>query len=358
MTLDDDQQEIDELLRRAGAEWRRQQPPPPEPDLARGRQLNQPQRRWLFPALAAASIAIVLLVVSPVLKEPDPAPPTGSGPHPSSSEQAPQGSARALIVHEGDRVEVTGLVIAAPNQDALYCPPRPTAQDPQDPLATPGETPPAAVRPIPTCPASLAVRLNGLDVDRLASAETIQATRIGYATIRGTWQGQSIDITEQTAPEQPSPAPLDDVPCTAPSGGWRVEKTDSPSELNALDAHLKAQPQRFSNGRVTYQNSPAGQATVMVVPVVSGDLSVTEQELSTIYHGNLCITRGTLSIAEGDSIAQRVGSLMNTARISGVSVQGDQVHVTLFILTDQLYEQLASIGVDKLDLQPAVRPVG
>ena len=34
-------------------EWRRQQAPPPEPDLARGRQLNQPRRRWLIPALAS-----------------------------------------------------------------------------------------------------------------------------------------------------------------------------------------------------------------------------------------------------------------------------------------------------------------
>ena len=355
MIISDDQKDIDALLRQAGAEWRQQQPPPPEPDLSRARELGRRSRRWLMPVVAAASIAAVVLGLTFMVTRPGPTDPANQG--------SQQSSASDLIVHDGDTVEVTGQVIATPGQAVVFCPPRATRRDPQVPIVPPGESPtPEGMDSDSTCPATLAVTLTGVDLERLSSPATVQGTLIGQATLRGTWHGRSIDVTEQTAPRQTAPVPNDSVPCPAPAGGWKVDNQDGVAERNALDAYIRANPERFSNGRIAYVDTPSnGRATVMVIPVASGDLDATQQELEAVYQGNMCITRGTLSIAEVQRVADRVVALMNNigASISGVSesTQTGRVTANLFMVTDQVLEQLTEVGLDKLELNPVVRPV-
>jgi hypothetical protein len=357
MSLSDDQQDIDALLRRAGADWRQQQPPPPEPDLSRARELGRRSRRWLLPAVAAASIAVVVLTLTFMVTRPgtEPTNPVGQGPQ--------QSSASDLIVHDGDTVEVTGQVIAVPGQAVVFCPPYASARDPEIPVPRPGETPaPEATSSAATCPAKLAVTLTGVDLERLSSPATVQHTRTGQATLRGTWHGRSIDVTEQTAPRQATPVSNDAVPCPAPADGWKVDNLDRAEERNALDAYVKARPERFSNGRIAYVDTPSNRkATVMVIPVASGDLDATQRELEAFYQGNMCITRGVLSIAESRRVAERVVALINDntgASVSGVSesTRTGQVRVNLFMVTEQALEQFSEIGLDKLELNPVVRP--
>ena len=50
--------EVDDLLKEAGARWRAGQPSAPEPDLDRIIRPKKP-RRWVVPALAAASVAAI-----------------------------------------------------------------------------------------------------------------------------------------------------------------------------------------------------------------------------------------------------------------------------------------------------------
>src|SRR5262245_26846033 len=96
-------------------------------------------RRWWVPLLAATSVAAVALAI---------AVPRFQG-HSESGGAAAEAS---YLVRDGDRVEVTGLVIAAPGRPVVYCPPLPTT----------GDLPEAA----PRCSANFAVTLTGADLDR------------------------------------------------------------------------------------------------------------------------------------------------------------------------------------------------
>ncbi|ONI71749.1 hypothetical protein BWI15_16530 [Kribbella sp. ALI-6-A] len=99
----------------------------------------------------------------------------------------------------------------------------------------------------------------------------------------------------------------------------------------------------------------------MVVPVVSGEVDSTQRELEAVYEGNLCVTRGVLSIAEGQRLAERVGALQNDRAnsISGVALDtpNGRVVVALFMVTEQLYEQVVDLDLEKLEFDPVVRPV-
>jgi hypothetical protein len=103
------------------------------------------------------------------------------------------------------------------------------------------------------------------------------------------------------------------------------------------------------------------EVTVLVVPAVQGDLAATERELKALYRGNLCISRGATSLAEGQQIAQQVSALPHDPAnpISGATLDtdGQRVTVSLFMVTESRFEQFAAIGLDKLNLVPAVRPV-
>jgi hypothetical protein len=306
--------------------------------------------------LLAAAVGVVIAAVVTGCGD-------GSNIPPIGERWTPQSSASDLIVHEGDTVEVTGQVIAAPGQAVVFCPPRATADDPQVPPLRPGEIPtPDVTDPAPTCPTTLAVALTGVDLDRLSSPVTVQRMRAGQATLRGTWHGRSIDVTEQTAPKQTTPALDNVVPCPAPAGGWKVDNAERTIEQNALDAYVRGQPDRFSHiGIANLDTTSSGNVAVMVVPVVSGEVDSARRELEAVYQGNMCVTRGVLSIAEGQRIAQRAGVLGNDKAnsISGVALgtHTGRIKVRLFIVTEQLYEQFMDIGVDKLELDPVVRPV-
>jgi hypothetical protein len=306
------------------------------------------------PRLSAVAVGVVIAAVISGCGEGSTAPPIGE-------RWAPQSPVSDLIVHDGDAVEVTGQVIAAPGDAVVFCPPFASADDPQIPVLRSGETPSPVKPPAPTCPTALAVTLTGVDLDRLSSPVIVDGTRAGWATLRGTWHGRSIDVTEQTAPKQATLRP-DDVPCPAPGGGWKADDGNTVPARNALAGYVRARPERFADIRVGYPvTTSSGNVSVMVVPVVSGEVDSTQRELEAVYEGNLCVTRGVLSIAEGQRLAARVGALKNdTANlISGVALDtpNGRVVVALFMVTEQLYEQFVDIGLEKLELDPVVRPV-
>ena len=139
---------------------------------------------------------------------------------------------RHWLCNEGDVVEVTGQVIVTPSGGAMYCPPRPTNEDPEVPPVKPGETPSMVTRNCRQLPESLKITLHGVDGDQLGSSEMIEGTRVGYATLRGNWRGQSIDVTEQTVPASPSPAPVDDIPVLHLAvGGRSAASTDRANSM-------------------------------------------------------------------------------------------------------------------------------
>ncbi|WP_432948290.1 hypothetical protein ACQPXM_13315 [Kribbella sp. CA-253562] len=285
----------------------------------------------------------------------------GSTAPPIGERRAPQSPVSDLIVHDGDAVEVTGQVIAAPGDAVVFCPPVASTADPQLSVLRPGKSPSPVRPPAPTCPAALAVTLTGVDLDRLSSPVSVDGTRAGRATLRGIWHGRSIDVTEQAEPKQATPHP-DGVPCPAPAGGWKADDGNTVRTRNALASYVRARPERFADIRAGYPDTTSsGNVSVMVVPVVSGELDSTQRELEAVYEGNLCVTRGVLSIAEAQRLAERVGALNNNGAnfISGVALDtpNGRVVVALFMVTEHLHEQFVAIGLEKLELNPVVRPV-
>jgi hypothetical protein len=93
-----------------------------------------------------------------------------------------------LIVRDGDLVECTGGIIAAPGRPVYYCAPHPEPAIFYDPP-----------RP-PECPAGLSVPLTGVDLGLLAMPRTVAGVLAGSATIRGIWRDRTIAVTEQFGP--------------------------------------------------------------------------------------------------------------------------------------------------------------
>lgn len=231
-----------------------------------------------------------------------------------------------LVLHDGDRVEASGAV-----EDGHLCAPAPTG----------------AV----TCPYGIAV-------------PGVAAT--GGTTLRGRWHAGGLSDIEQL-PYAPSPAgelgdgPVlpDSPPCPAPPGGWRAGE-DTGSDDRIRD-HLRAHPDRFAEPFATH----SGNARILVVEVVRGDIERARTELTAIDPGNLCVVAapGGRSIAEDDELQATAGTavraLMNDPA-SGIyltSPEDGRIRVLMVQLTPALYDRLATIGLDRLVLDPWIRPV-
>ncbi len=124
--------EVDDLLTRAGARWRADQPSAPEPDLDRMLGGRKRPRAWV-PALAAASVAAIAAAALTVLPGGDQRPTADTAPSVAQSNQTGTPAVRTeqtgrsnddLLVRPGDKVEVSGEVIAAPGKPVVFCPPR------------------------------------------------------------------------------------------------------------------------------------------------------------------------------------------------------------------------------------------
>ena len=112
--------EIDDLLTRAGARWRADQEAPPEPDLEYMLSGGRKPRRWV-PALAAASVAVVaagIIAVLPNHQDQPQGPPQSiaQGNHQPNDEQ---------LVKPGDKVQVSGRIVAVPGKMPVFCLPLP-----------------------------------------------------------------------------------------------------------------------------------------------------------------------------------------------------------------------------------------
>jgi hypothetical protein len=166
--------EMDDLLRRAGARWRADQELPPEPDLE---YVVHGKRKSWIPALAAASVAVIAAGVLAVL-------PNHNEPTPAATAQPPTND--ALLVKPGDTVRVSGQVIAVPGKTPVYC----------APLAVGAIGYPKGKEPAPSCPAQYAVALNGVDLDRIFDITMIKGVRTGHATLTGVWDDRSIVVKE------------------------------------------------------------------------------------------------------------------------------------------------------------------
>lgn len=344
--------EADDFLREAGAQWRAGQPSPPEPEL--GRLTGHGPRRWV-PALAAASVAAIAagaLVVLPGDGRED-APLTGPQDTAATSNEIDPAS---LLVRDGDRVQVSGEVIAAPGRPVVFCAPH----------AESAIGYPPGQEPAPSCAPDLRIELTGVDVSKLSG--TRKGVRFGNARLIGTWKDRTIAVQQQLAPLAVEPPGsetdfLTDVPCKAPSGGWQTSGDGSVPQ--AVSSYVSARPDQLAELWLGWPDglaTPSGQSpgtSVVVVQVVRGDLEQVHRELTAMYAGNLCVAPGKYSQTDGKTVGAALAALAGKGL--GISVSGSvmgnrRAPVQLIVVDERAFAEFSWIGLDKLDLQPAVRP--
>jgi len=348
--------EVDDLLTRAGARWRADQPSAPEPDLDHILGGRRSPRRWV-PALAAAGVAAIaaaaLIVLPDGAKEPAAGPPPATSDSPQAFAAGNQVPNDELLVRDGDRVEVSGQVIAAPGKEPVFC----------APLPKPAIGWPKGKEPAPTCEAQYAVTLKNFDLTKLADATAIKGVRTGITHLTGTWTGRTIKVTDQTIPQEQSTTaelniPPDEVPCPAPAGGWPAvpNNIDKAAVATFLDSHAD----QVANPSVLYPKGRApGAPEVFTIGVAHGDLAAFRTAFEKVYDGNLCVHPVKLSKTELDRIGTAVADLFP----KGFGVYGsgsgevDKVSVSALVYDEALKTALTPIGLENLELEVAVKPV-
>jgi hypothetical protein len=305
------------------------QPPPLEPDVTRSVTSNR--RGWLVPVGAAAAtlLAAGALGFAAYRTSPEPVPGAAAA-RPGIVPAGPAG----LIVRDGDLVEASG-----PVEDAELCAPAPVT------LQVGGDT----------CP--YGIRVPG-----------VKPT--DGATLRGRWHPNGLsDIRRMpyspptTGTHGESDLP-DTPPCAAPPGGWSESEDWLHLGLDGpVDDYLRAHADQFAEPFATH----VGNARILVVEVVSGDVDRARAALSAIYTENLCVVAapGGHSIAAEERLqattGKAVGALMDGTGRSGIytaSPENGKIRVNMLALTQPLYDKLVAIGIDHLIIDPWIRPAG
>ncbi|MBB3098545.1 hypothetical protein FHR83_006244 [Actinoplanes campanulatus] len=233
-----------------------------------------------------------------------------------------------LIVRDGDLVEASGPV----EEGSTMCSPAPV--------------------PAINGPCRHGIRVPGVEPT-------------GGVTLHGRWRPDGLSDIRRM-PYSPTSAgvlgdsDLPDVPpCPAPAGGWR----DGEDWVDGrVDDYLHAHADQFAQPFATH----VGNARILVVEVVSGDVDQARAALTAIYADNLCVVAapGGHSIAAEDKLqattGKAVGALMDDPA-SGIylaSSEDGKMRVMMLQLTQPLYDKFAAIGLDHLILDPWIRPVG
>ncbi|RZU18677.1 hypothetical protein EV645_0875 [Kribbella rubisoli] len=338
--------EIDDLLTRAGARWRADQDAPPEPDLEYMLGGGRKPRRWV-PALAAASVAVVAAGIIAVL-------PNHQGQPQSPPQSFAQGNHEPndeLLVKPGDKVQVSGRIIAVPGKTPVFC----------APLASTAIGYPPGKEPAPSCPDEFAVKLNGLDLDQISGMTTIKGVRTGSATVTGLWRDGAIDVQQQSAPVTPVPTPLPKLPCAAPAGGWLSKPSNIYSA--AVQSFLAANAGQVYGPTTYYPNGTSRNApVVMVLGVAHGDPAALREAFEKVYSGNLCVVPVLMSEADSDRVRTELDKILpkrdlGAYQYGGAGPAGGRAPISLLVYTEQVKAALAPVGLDLLDVHPDVRPV-
>ncbi|TDW91556.1 hypothetical protein [Kribbella sp. VKM Ac-2566] len=353
--------EVDDLLTRAGARWRADQEAPPEPDLEYMLSGGRKHRRWV-PALAAASVAVVAAGVLAVLPNPKtptaeaPASPVasapaGSTPNAGTPESFAQGNDN-LLVKPGDKVQVNGKIVAVPGKTAVFCPP----------LAVPAIGYPPGKEPAPSCPDDFAVKLNGLDLDKVPGITTVKGVRVGAAAVTGIWRGGAIDVEEQSAEKPQSYPAQNELQCPVPPGGW----TSKPSNISstAVTKFLAAHAAQIDGPIFRYPNGTSrGAPVVILIGIAHGDATAFREAFEKVYQGNYCVVPVLLSRSDNERISNAIGDLMSKDKTLGIygaggsGIYGGGASVSLVAYTPEVKAAFTPLGLDLIRFWPQVRPV-
>jgi hypothetical protein len=314
----------DDPLTTAGELGRETQPPLLESDVSRKR------RGWLAPArtvaaviLAAGSLVFAFHQTPSVGGEQGPTP----VPEPVPVRVVALGEPVGLIVRDGDLVEASGPV----EEGSTMCSPAPV--------------------PAINVPCPHGIRVPGIEPT-------------GGATLRGRWHPDGLSGIQRLPYSPTSAGMLGDSdlpgtpPCPAPAGGWRDGEDWSDDQVRD---YLHAHAGQFAEPFATH----IGNARILVVEVVSGDVDQARAALTAIYTDNLCVVAvpGGHSIAAEDNLQATIGKAVAALMDEDLGIylassEGGKMRVMMVQLTQPLYDKFAAIGLEHLILDPWIRPAG
>jgi len=351
---------LDDLLRSAGERWRSTQPPPPQPDPDRwldpvARSVLDrwpdparpaPRRRWAAVLVTSAATVVVVATASMLaVQTRDGGRDDTTGARTGYVSTATAQSPADLVVRDGMRVRASGIVLAVPGQPVRFCAPAITT------------APAGANADVPACIHGVVV--TGVDLDALAEPAERAGSRFGGASLTGTWRSGVLVVTDQAPPAPPAAHGSPAIPCPAPPGGWKA--TGYYVDGKALHAYIDGHTDQFRRPWVSRTDDGT---EVLVVEVVRGDADAARTELRRRYPGNLCVVSspGRSSLAEQATNLARVQPAVTELMrdpTTGVYALGgpDNIVVEMVMLTADLYDRLAAIGLAAVDLNPWLRPV-
>lgn len=272
---------------------------------------------------------------------------TSDGPHPSQTPVSPAAG--------GQRYTATATVLESPGHGPQLC------------LGGVAESYP------PQCGGPDVI---GWDWDEVPSEESAHGTTWGSYQVVGTWDGESLTLTQPPSEPKP-PEDVDDdgdrfaTPCPEPEGGWQVVDPAKATDeaMQQAIAYAEAQP---SVGGVWIDQSinPAAQGdeideermndpTRLVLNVTfTENLTTHEAAMRERWGGPLCVSQTSASMAELDEIRDQVqAELGDRITYSSIDVVDGQVGLGVTV-DDGLQQRLDErYGEGVVTVDAALRPV-
>lgn len=185
----------------------------------------------------------------------------------------------------------------------------------------------------------------------------------GYRHLVGRFDSHTLAVDEQGPVPRADQTFVDNVPCPAPAGGWKPNGT-----RGNIDAIRKAVSNWIGGRAAAYFGPQAPRDAVMVIGVVS-DIAQAEQDLRTVYSGNLCVVHAdqteVQASRQGKAVAAKLRPLMNPQGVvlgivntTGATepLGNPRITVDVIYTTQQLLDLINSVPGPAVVVRPWLTP--
>jgi hypothetical protein len=269
--------------------------------------------------------------------------------------------AASSAVHDGDRVAATGRVVQVPGSRVKLCAPVPVAGVGW----APGQEPAPAM-------CDEGVWLEGADLATLANRREKEGAVEGQAHIVGVFRDGTIQVEEQSTPQQSEPRSYHvTVPCPAPPGGWPTDPSivsrdaaapegdvNMDRERPALEEYRAAHPDQFVD--ILYLRPSPDAVLLGVLARDDQAKQAIEDGLRPTYKQRLCVTVSRFTQQQLADADADLGAMNDQRRAQGVYGSGHgiseemelELGLDVVMLTDELVHDAAKYPPGLVRLTP------
>lgn len=184
----------------------------------------------------------------------------------------------------------------------------------------------------------------GWDWGAVDGEESASGTTWGTYTVVGTWDGESLTLTERPAPPDGARSEPDrarfPTPCAEPEGGWRVvdESKASDGAMQAAIDYARSRP-TFGGAWVDQSTNPAlddepvdearaNDPTKLVLNLTfTDDVARHEEAIREMWGGALCVSEASVGAADLAEIRTQVEAAVGEFLFSSVDEVRGQVEI-------------------------------